>query len=1436
MSAALALAGNATFTTVTAGDDIDIAATAGAVTLTSATTSGTGPDTASVTFSAPQVGTPGGIGFAAETLPKSTIRITAGSMDVGTATAATGALMLTANTGQLSLGTGSAGTTATLRKNGTTGSLAVSDTLTGGTGVLMASATNIAAGGATVTATTGDLLATATSDLSLGTGRALAGTVALQAGGAVALSGTLQASEDVAVQAGTTASFATVTAGDDIDIAATGAVTLTSATTSGTGPDTASVTFSTPQIGTPGAIGFAAETLPGSVIRITASSLAGPAPLDGGGEAALEAGVLSGGAFTVTADTGDIHLKQLTATSGNIDVTATQGSIAGVGSTTWSAATPAQGVQLISAGAVTLAVSGAAEIGSIQAAGAVATIGSTPSTLHIGRVTAGSVDLSAVNRLAVDAGTVAGTVALHTSGGTPGAFALDDPTLVAGHGAANLSASAAGAAINAGAPLGAAQLGIVTADAGISVSAQAVQVASATAATGALSLTASAGRLSLGTGSAGTTATLRKNGTIGSLLLGGVSPNSLTGGTGVLLSSRTAIDASGATVTATTGDLLATATTDLSLGAGHAQAGTTALQAGGMITVTGTLSASEDVAAQAGTTASFATVIAGDDIDIAAGAVTLASATTSGTGPDTASVTFTAGTPGTIGFAAETLPKSTIRITAGSMDVGTATAATGALMLTANTGQLTLGTGSAGTTATLRKNGTIGSLALGGVSPNTLTGGTGVLLSSQTAIDAGGATVTATTGNLLATATSDLSLGTGKALAGTVALQAGGAVASSGTLSASEDVAAQAGTTASFTNVTAGDDIDIAATGAVTLASAMTSGTGPDTASVTFTAGTPGTIGFAAETLPDSTIRITAGSMDVGTATAATGALMLTANTGQLSLGTGSAGKKATLQKKGTAGSLAISGTLTAGTGVLMASAANIAAGGATVTATTGDLLATATSDLSLGTGKALAGTVALQAGGAVASSGTLSASEDVAIRAGTSATMATLNAGDDIDLTANTITLASATSTGTGPDNRSVQFTAALAGQAGGISFGPETAELTGNSARIVGNSVSISGAVAVLGGNSTIILRDNGGAPGTTSSIGDGLSGSGFDFTQGMINGLNAANVVIDAGTRNVTFGALALDADTGTKSLRFLTTGSISITNKISGAGTGVLQLGGSSAADPSASGPVDSATLAKQITADIGDSGEHVSIDLPKGTLDLRAQRIVFGKTSLIDKYLPAGGSPLADNLVALDVANAASPLYISDGTGRQFIGAKLLRVSYSNFALFQDTGGPAGAGVSLNVIAPPAVVNLALQLFSSGDGGGNSFALFGTINGFIGRSAGILPNESIEIATPLSVPRVTRITQSSSRVNGCVIGSPDKGCLVTDPPRPNLSIYDARQTQLFQAADDPSGYVNPLVGRSNEGLIVDIANPAVSIDTIDCGPDGRSCATGGEKPQ
>jgi hypothetical protein len=93
----------------------------------------------------------------------------------------------------------------------------------------------------------------------------------------------------------------------------------------------------------------------------------------------------------------------------------------------------------------------------------------------------------------------------------------------------------------------------------------------------------------------------------------------------------------------------------------------------------------------------------------------------------------------------------------------------------------------------------------------------------------------------------------------------------------------------------------------------------------------------------------------------------------------------------------------------------------------------------------------------------------------------------------------------------------------------------------------------------------------------------------------------------------------------------------------------------------------------------------------------------------------------------------------------------------------------------------------------------------------------------------------RVNQPNSRVNGCIIGSADKGCLATDPPRPLFSLYDRRQTQLFDGTDDPSLFFNRSLGAGMKASLPTSRTAPIGIDTIECDPSDPNCPRVGATP-
>jgi hypothetical protein len=207
--------------------------------------------------------------------------------------------------------------------------------------------------------------------------------------------------------------------------------------------------------------------------------------------------------------------------------------------------------------------------------------------------------------------------------------------------------------------------------------------------------------------------------------------------------------------------------------------------------------------------------------------------------------------------------------------------------------------------------------------------------------------------------------------------------------------------------------------------------------------------------------------------------------------------------------------------------------------------------------------------------------------------------------------------------------------------------------------------------------------------------------------VDRLAGQNVVIDARSRPLTLKTLSVETATGATALRMLTTGAVRVEGAVSGSGTGTLQIGGNNVANPVAA--PDRNSLAFQIAVDIGESGStggSLSRMVPWtcGATDrLRprtpAQHLCSDERTGPEQRRRRGGrrEPVLGHLYRRrDLADVPA--------------AKLLRVSYSDFALFQNTSAGIGGGVVLNTVVVSTNQALALQLFSTGETGENSFAL------------------------------------------------------------------------------------------------------------------------------
>ncbi|MDP3908194.1 hypothetical protein, partial [Novosphingobium sp.] len=761
----------------------------------------------------------------------------------------------------------------------------------------------------------------------------------------------------------------------------------------------------------------------------------------------------------------------------------------------------------------------------------------------------------------------------------------------------------------------------------------------------------------------------------------------------------------------------------------------------------------------------------------------------------------------------------------------TVTATTG--NVTQGAGLLTLqsdndGTGTRGANDALRVTASNGSVALGNtvLSGGTMSGGVHGK-QSDVFVDAGqNVTVKEAHGR-------------------SIGLRASAGALAADKLDALEDVFGKAGTSLTVTtSAIAGDDLSLAAGTNLTINQGTASGTGADGHTVDLSGAVLGVIADAGTpNLANITLSSATGDIAATTLTAQRDVLV-TATTGNAAVTSATA---STRDVKVVAGGNAALGTGGAGRDIVVDAGNNASLGTGTAT---NSILVRGVNDAVLGNATTTNAFVTVQAGKLASVTGNVSAKTDYTVTGGTGVVLGdgsarTQKAGGKVTITATTndvtqgaglLTLQS-DSDGSGGDALSVVATAGSvllgnsvvqggSGRQSDVSIdaarNAALAQVDGRNIAVISNQIALGGAMTAATGvtltnrtsetNDTVIggTADNDGTKYVLSATEIGrITAPSIQLVTQQASGV----------TQNVQVGTFALKS--GTNLFGIMTSGTpdtakITLGGAITGSGfTGTLQIGGNSAAGSRSGaiiGQIDTAT-----------------IDLPGGGLDLRAGQIVFGRSSLLtDAALLSGDAArIARDLVS----NAASSLYIQGSGGAKidtagnFLRARSMRVAYSDFALFQNTGTPGSpAGVilgdaaqSVSQSAPTLLLDASLPA-----GREDAFALFGTINGFIGRSAGLLPESVVQFSTGSGSARTVLITQSNSRINGCVIGSPDKGCLVTDVQPPALKLFDERQAQIFSTGDDDGRVLlDPLIATNNEALIGDLAVPTLNYEVPAC---------------
>jgi filamentous hemagglutinin family protein len=816
------------------------------------------------------------------------------------------------------------------------------------------------------------------------------------------------------------------------------------------------------------------------------------------------------------------------------------------------------------------------------------------------------------------------------------------------------------------------------------------------------------------------------------------------------------------------------ATGNVGVASGTATSGTLGILAGGNVSSLTALVAGEDLAIQSGGMVQLGTATAGDDLTITApGSIAIDSAVITGLGIGNTDATFGTVPALTVGAASQT--GNTLALTSSAGDV--------------SLGSLTVASTAGGTSASISASGNLvlardvavaggltvlagGDVTLGDASTRSQSA-TGAL-----SITSSGGAVRQGSGRLTLRANSDgagseaLTLAARSTVAlGNADLVGGTARQSSIAVTANtEAVAIGSATGATFT-ATAGTGFT--ATGAIaTGTAALSADTTAPTVSITarngnlvattIEAAQPGHDVFLRASNAITLDRVTAArAIDaLGTngitanALVASGGALTVASNGAIGVGTSTSGATTTYRSGGST----IAGTLTAGGAVSVTSG-----GAATLTQLQSGGATTVTAQTSVRVD-------------------TLGSAGVTTIKAGSDAALGTVTSAGDATVTAGgTLTLGGAFNAA----GHAVTFTARDAAIAG---------DVTGTTIKVVNDA----------GAGNTLVLGDN-------------ATGTGFALSAAELGHLKASTMlVLDAASaatkQDVSIGALSLTVPP--KVLILADGRRIDVTGKIDVSGvTTALQLGGSA----------ENAGLASILRVVAKPDGSGGSIAAPGAAVSLRAVNIAFGQDAGFLTALGVTPTGTGDPTTALTFNDrASSTLYFAGTNGGAFYtpslaGVKLvtadtLSLSYTNFALFQNTG----------VQGQTSGVDIGSFLSVNATGARPILGLFGTLAGRSGTAASLLGSLAFEI-------NLNDIR--SSRINGCVVGE-GAGCITTVVFSPNLASIDAVRPLLFTVASDYEVPFNPLIGTNNDALFGDVGTfglADIPLDPIECSdPTSPQC--------
>ena len=900
----------------------------------------------------------------------------------------------------------------------------------------------------------------------------------------------------------------------------------------------------------------------------------------------------------------------------------------------------------------------------------------------------------------------------------------------------------------------------------------------------------------------------------------------------------------------------ATVTNTLAIRAGDEISGLTAGSAANF-------TAGEDLALYSGAAVNLANATAGDDLIIeSASTITAGALSVSGSGPDLRSIRFASPTAITIVASAANGASIELRSSGGSVNTTGLLSATGSVTIDAADGASVTGGVTAGGNYSVTA---VNAIQLGGAGATTQVANgavtirsTGTSPSSQVTQGGGLLTLTANFDGagaeaLTITAPGGITLGNAALSGASIGLiSSGGSVTSAGTLTSVGDITVNAGNQANVTGaVTAGGNYSVTAANAIQLGGAgattqsasgavtiTSTGTGP-TSQVTQGGGAL-TLRANSDGVGTEALSITAaGGITLGTTSLIGGdggrqsAIALAASGGQITIGTASGARLGVTAQTG----FTANGAITAGNDTLLADPAGgpatvdiaVAAGGITTDAITVTGIG---HDIRLAASGAIA-TGALNAARSVTASGTTAGSS------ATSFTAPSITATSGaIDVTAGSIAVAGAQTAGTTIDldatNGTLQI-GAITAPGGDVSLAATGTATLNGVINASGHNVDLAASNAEIGGDITanrITIVHNGGA-GNPLRIGSNSGGiDGFVLDQTEFNHLKAPTLVLDAGSVNdVAIGSLTIsNAVVGTLDIyglqRIDLTGNLTSNltvnpadpNNLPTSTLTRLQLGGTVAAT----------NLASMLRIAANADGTGGRIDIGTGALDLRAAIIGVGQDSgFLDLLGVTPGTTLRVDprlMVSNDVQRglynsmeAGGQAYVAGVRpgvdGRQLIRASSMTVTYSNFALFQNTG-PRGenSGVVLGSTNMPAAP--ALHLIGFGPTQAGPFAIFGQINGRGGIAAALLGD---------SINRVNNVDRNGARINGCLIGS-SAGCLSSLLLTPALGTFDPVRGDIFYAEADFELPFDPLVGTNNDTLFGDVGTFGLSdipLEPIEC---------------